>query len=63
MAELTTESELAAKVEAPPPIPDDEEGPWWHLLILYTRDWIHYGALAFFVLLILAAAVRGLFAS
>lgn len=41
---------------------DDElEQPWWQLLIIYTRDWIHYGALAFFLFLIFAAAVRGLF--
>lgn len=40
----------------------EEEGPWWHLLVVYTRDWIHYGAIFFFVFLIFAAAVRGLFA-
>lgn len=32
---------------------------WWRLLIVYTRDWIHYGALAFYFLLTLMAAVRG----
>ncbi len=44
------------------PLDDEVEGPWWHLLIVYTRDWIHYGALGFFMFLILAAAVRGVLA-
>lgn len=39
---------------------EETEQPWWILILIYTRDWIHYGAFAFYVLLTLAAAIRGL---
>jgi hypothetical protein len=49
-------------MEVPPQArAEDEEHDeqWWRLLIVYTRDWIHYGAMAFYFVLAIAAAVRG----
>ncbi|HUQ94524.1 MAG TPA: hypothetical protein VM120_22770 [Bryobacteraceae bacterium] len=33
---------------------------WALAIVVYTRHWIHYGALFFFSVLILAAAAEGL---
>lgn len=33
---------------------------WLPEILIYTRHWIHYGALAFIVLTTLAAAAEGL---
>lgn len=57
LAELDRRQELEQ-----PTAPDEEwEGPWWVMIAVYTRDWIHYGAITFFIFLIVTAAIRGLF--
>lgn len=39
---------------------DDPEPHWLTMVLLYTRHWIHFGAIAFFVVVIVAGAIRAL---
>ena len=52
---LEVRARILLATAPPPPLRED-----LHLIVRYTRHWLHYGFLAFVLLSVLVGAVKGL---